>query len=643
MGRRSLSAIVAAVGVVALLLPQAAQVASAGSKPGNNRKVWRNVSVPFSSTFQIPKGTTLVKASAKVAGGSGVGVALTNADTLRPRCYAVLTKTWSSSITGSNSCDALTAVDRPGAIWKIDVTGGATTATSVTVEFVKGKVRGQAGKLNLNKLSMPQFKMSETKDFMLESFDGTLLHAEITRPITNKKVPVVVISSPYFAGAGPYSPDLINDWGPRGYAILSVDVRGFNQSAGCVEVWGPNEQQDQKAIVEWAAKQPWSDGRVAMVGKSYVGTTPLEGAVMAPKALKAVIAIAPVASAYDDWHFGGVPNGEQVLSPLVGYQALEGANPDPGLSDPLASILNSANGLCDPTLSVRASDPRAIYDNFYVERDFGARAKDIKAAVLYSHGYEDSNVKIAVANEFLNELKTPHLGLFGHWDHIWPPRADSEVLFLAWIDQYLKGKDIGLARLPNALVENNLGRERGFESWPTPKAKRKELHLDFGGNALTDKATAGQGQLLLESAGTGAAVGGVESVMRFEQKLKKSLELGGVAKLAIKGTLAGAENGHVAAFLYDSTGATEELITFGMFNLAHRNGHDKYEPVTPTETIKAELQFLTNNHVFKAGHTLVLEVRAARPTDFGAVSPSETGVLTLESGANATRLIAPTL
>ena len=76
---------------------------------------------------------------------------------------------------------------------------------------------------------------------------------------------------------------------------------------------------------------------------------------------------------------------------------------------------------------------------------------------MYVHGYEDANVKIAVADEFFNRLEVPKLGIFGHWDHIWPPRPEAEVLFLAWIDQYLQGRNIGLSRLPNALVENNLG------------------------------------------------------------------------------------------------------------------------------------------------------------------------------------------
>jgi predicted acyl esterase/uncharacterized membrane protein len=636
--------LIASIALLATLLPQLASVATAGgaaSKSSNESgKVWKDVPLPFTTEFKVPKGVTEVKASAQVAAGATVSVSLFNADTGRPRCYPVIVKTWTSSHTGAGSCDALTAVDRPGETWRLNVTGG-TSASSVTLRFVKGKVTGPASKLNLNKLSMPQYKMGPTKDFMFESFDGTLLHTEITRPVTKKKVPTVIVSSPYFAGEGPYSPDLVNDWGPRGYAILNIDVRGFNESKGCVEVWGPNEQKDQKAIVEWAAKQPWSDGRVALVGKSYVGTTTLEGAVEAPKALKAIIAIAPVASAYEDWHYGGVPNGEQVASPLAGYQVLEGSTPDGSGVD---AIENAANGMCDPTLSARASDPRAIYDNFYKERDFSARAKDIKAAVMYVHGYEDQNVKISVADEFFNAVRSPKLGLFGHWDHIWPPRPDAEVFFLAWLDQYLKGKNIGLGRLPNALVENNNEKTRGFEQWPTPKAKTKNMYLDFDKSSLADVAKEGSAQLLLDSTGARSVSGNVNTELSFARKLKSPFELAGTPRLSVKGTLAGAENGYLAAYLFDEAGETSELISFGMFNIAHRNGHDKYEPVTPTETLKFDLRLLTTDHVFKKGHTLRLEVRAARPaTDSSLSHPSEPGILTIESGPKGTRLLAPSL
>ena len=644
----------AAIAGLALLvaLPQPSTAGAAQSK-GAKRRVWRNVDLPFTTSFRLPKGVSLVRAVARVDRNSTAEVSLTNMDTTRPRCYPVVIKTWSSSRTGKGVCEALTATDKPGAMWQLTVdsggqsqqigplvtTGtGADRAKSITLRFVKGPVKGFAGRLNLNRLSMPRFNMGETKDLFIRSFDGTRLHAELTRPKTDRKVPTIVVSSPYFAGAGPYSPDLINDWGPRGYAILNVDVRGYNLSGGCVEVWSYNEQRDQKEIIDWVAKQPWSNDHVGMIGKSYVGTTPLEAAVQAPKALDAIIAVAPVVSAYDDWHFGGVSNGEQLLSP-VAYQGVEGTQPAPGWSDPAATVINAANGFCDPTLAARASDPRAIYDAFYKERDFAARAKKIDAAVLYTHGYEDSNVKINVANEFLNRLRTPHLGIFGHWDHIWAPRPDTEVLLLAWMDQYVKGKNLGLERLPNAIVENNLGKERGFAKWPTPTARKVDLHLNFNKNQIGGRPKRTETHLVLDSSGASGDAG----VVRLTQRVRKNFEVGGTAQLALKGTLRGSTNGHVAALLYDKSKNRRELITFGMFNLAHRKGHDRYEPVLPTDTIRARLPFLTNDHVFKKGHTLVLEIRAAQPFDSSAVSPSEPGVLTLESGKDATRLIAPRL
>lgn len=627
-------AVVTALTVAMGIISGLPSVSAAGKGPKKN---FENVSLPFSTTFRVPRGVSLVRAIATVEGDTPVSVSLFNADTQRPRCYPVVVKTWNSEIENKGVCEALTALDRPGTLWRMDVDSSASTG-SIRLQFVKGPERGFAGRLNLDKLSMPQHKMGPTKDFMLESFDGTNLHAELTRPKTSKKVPTIIISSPYFAGAGPYSPDLVNDWGPRGYAILNVDVRGYNESEGCVEVWSKNEQRDQKAIVDWVAKQKWSDGHVGFMGKSYVGTTPIEAATMAPKNLDAIIAVAPVVNTYEDWHFGGVPNGEQTASPLS-YQAVYGASP--AGAAPQDRVVNAGNGFCDPALAARASDPRGIYDSFYKERDFAAKADKVKAAVMYTHGYEDANVKIAVADKFFNDLDVPHLGLFGHWDHIWPPRPDAEVLFLAWVDQYVKGKNLGLAKLPNAIVENNVGRERGLAKWPTPAAKKKDVNIDFEAGKLGGKAKKGSGQLLLDSTGATGPTGA--SVLRVEQKLTRSFELGGTAKLPLKATLTGAENGHVAAFLFDKKGESEELITYGMFNLAHRNGHDTYEPVTPGETIKAQLPFLTTDHVFKKGHSIVLEIRAAQPTDSAAVSPSEPGILTLETGAKATRLVAPKL
>ena len=66
----------------------------------------------------------------------------------------------------------------------------------------------------------------------------------------------------------------------------------------------------------------------------------------------------------------------------------------------------------------------AVYDAFYEERNFSARAADVRVPVLYTQGFEDSNVKSAMITHWFNALAVPKLGLFGHWVHQHPVRAD---------------------------------------------------------------------------------------------------------------------------------------------------------------------------------------------------------------------------
>jgi len=604
------------------------------------RLSFKDVKLPFVTNVTLPPGATLVRATGHVAKDAGLTVTMANAETGRRRCNPPHVTSWNTPRTGDFSCIGMTAVDPPGAKWKISVLPGTVAAATpldepatqiaslVTIDLVAAPLEGPAAQLDLSKLSMATMKTTKTQDLTITSFDGTKLHAQLTRPETTEKVPTIIISSPYHVLGTIYEKDMVNDWAPRGYAILTADVRGFARSGGCVEVWSVNEQKDQKELVDWAAKQDWSDGNVGFYGQSYVGTTPTEAAVQAPDALKAIIIVAPVIDTYYDWHFGGVPNGEDMLSP-VSYQLLTAETGSLSPNDPIASAQQIPSGICDPTLTARANDPRAVYDDFYKERNFSARVKDVKAAVLYTHGYEDVNVKDVVGTYFFNGLTSPHLGLFGHWIHQHPPRADQETLFLAWMDQYVKGKPMGFEKVKSAQVLGNDGTVRALDDWPTATATPTRV-LDIKGTLGLDSAGA-SAQLPLAAP--------VPTLLHQEKKIDSPLELVGPASIALKATLQGAENGYLAAYLYDKGPDGSVLVTFGMANLAHRHGHDKYEPVMPGEVVTMDMPFLTTDHTFAAGHTLVLEVRGARVTDWELVKPGEAAIVTLDGS----QLVLPTL
>lgn len=134
--------------------------------------------------------------------------------------------------------------------------------------------------------------------------------------------------------------------------------------------------------------------------------------------------------------------------------------------------------------------------------------------MLYTHGFEDTNVKNAVGIPFFNDLKSPHLGLFGHWVHQHPPRADTEVLFLGWMDQDVKGKKLGFERLAQALVVNDEAAEHELDGWPSRQARSVDLYPDFSSGTLATRAAKGNGQVILEP--TGAANSTPEDLIRLE-------------------------------------------------------------------------------------------------------------------------------
>jgi len=107
----------------------------------------------------------------------------------------------------------------------------------------------------------------------------------------------------------PYTADSIHPWAAhfaaRGFAFLAVNSRGRGGSTGTFRPFR-DDARDGHHAVEWAAKQPWCDGRVVMSGGSYAGFTQWAAASQNPRGLAA---IAPIASAYPNWDFprmGGI-------------------------------------------------------------------------------------------------------------------------------------------------------------------------------------------------------------------------------------------------------------------------------------------------------------------------------------------------
>jgi putative CocE/NonD family hydrolase len=124
------------------------------------------------------------------------------------------------------------------------------------------------------------------RDVPVPMHDGTILRADIYRPDTSSRFPVLLQRTPYGKGFSETSYALIA--AERDYAVVIQDTRGrwASEGDGYPFIY---EKADGYDTIAWVANQSWSNGKVGMFGGSYVGYTQYAAAVSQHPALKTII------------------------------------------------------------------------------------------------------------------------------------------------------------------------------------------------------------------------------------------------------------------------------------------------------------------------------------------------------------------
>ncbi|MCC5858504.1 MAG: CocE/NonD family hydrolase [Ectothiorhodospiraceae bacterium] len=136
--------------------------------------------------------------------------------------------------------------------------------------------------------------------------DGMRLVADVYRPDGVGQYPTIIQRTPYSKEYTPivnYALDVLRA-ANAGYAVIVQDTRGRFASEGSFTPF-QDEAADGADTVDWAARQPWSNGRVGMAGGSYVGATQWLAATQAPTALRAIAPMVTPDQYYDGWVYRG--------------------------------------------------------------------------------------------------------------------------------------------------------------------------------------------------------------------------------------------------------------------------------------------------------------------------------------------------
>lgn len=370
------------------------------------------------------------------------------------------------------------------------------------------------------------------RDVPVAMRDGVRLATDVYRPAASGRRPVLVHRTPYnkddwwVVGTLMFTPfDAVE----RGYAVVVQDTRGRFKSEG---EWVPFfvEGPDGYDAIEWAAAQPWSNGRVGIYGSSYNGVTALQAAVAAPPHLQACAAYMTGVNYHNGWVYNGgaFELGFNLWWAL--HQAWDTAG-RLGLAEPeLAEVVGRlARGVTEPWEAIRHLPLRdhplfpdrvapyfdewlahPAYDAYWKQIDVAARAAEITAPVLHISGWYDGFLRGHLElNECLKahpdaSVRENHRLVIGPWEHMsylgvrksatgereFGPIAVSgpttaRDLCFQWFDRWVAEKRSALsnaARVRYFVMGDNAWREA--ETWPPPHAT-VPYHLRSGGHANT--------------------------------------------------------------------------------------------------------------------------------------------------------------
>jgi len=373
--------------------------------------------------------------------------------------------------------------------------------------------------------------------------DGVLLATEVYLPSdAAEPLPVILQRTPYnrsppaTQGSNCNNAQFITLAG-QGYAVLNQDARGRYRSQGIMNAMH-QEANDGYDAIEWAAVQPWSNGKVGTLGGSYVGLTQWQPAIHAPPHLVAIAPSVTASDYHDNWTYVNAVfdlwfaqswmvvtfGAEQLMRNLEG----SGLPPDQVQQQtedwiaqanrdiltnwvwqlPLTSfdVFRSGDEPLAPYYYNWLGHPS--YDDFWAELDVETRYQDVIVPALNFGAWYDifqlgtvRNFQAMRSEGGTDDARVGtklvmnccgHAGTSGAVN--WGPARTDANLMTRFFDRYLKGIDNGYEREPAVQMDILVPPDTGTDGdsflltaneFPLPGTQMTRFDLRSGGDANT--------------------------------------------------------------------------------------------------------------------------------------------------------------
>lgn len=493
--------------------------------------------------------------------------------------------------------------------------------------------------------------------------DGAVLRADVFRPEDAGAYPVILSHGVYAKGlpfngpiyrmqwdkllakdptvlegsTGKYQAWEVTDperWVPHGYAVVRIDSRGAGWSPGVLWPRAPLEYDDIAESVEWAAAQPWSDGRVGVMGISYYAVMAWAAAARRPQHLAAFIAWEGFNDPYRDaYYHGGILSEftkrwqERQINPVqYGQGSRAPVNPNTGQSVAGPVDLPEEELAANRVESFPEIKAHPFYDEWH--RDRSIDLEEISVPFLSAANWGGQGIHPrGNFNGFVragSDQKWLEAHGDTHWTHFYS--AYGRDLQKRFFDHFLKGLDNGFDRTPR--VQLNIRRPgerfewRGEDEWPLARTSWTELYLHP--DLTLSETAASPGSLDYEVMGEGLHF----STAPFEEETEITGPLS--AKLFISSTTTDADL-FLIVQVFDPDGVE---VTFegstdpntpignGWLRASHRaldpdlslpwqpyHPHDRADPLQPGAIYELDVEIVPTCIVVPPGYRLGLWVR----------------------------------
>jgi putative CocE/NonD family hydrolase len=329
--------------------------------------------------------------------------------------------------------------------------------------------------------------------------DGARLAYSLHLPQEHGRFPVLIRYHPYIGGGmvierGVPGAGATAEFLRNGYASLTVGMRGTGCSSGEFTLLSDEHGQDGAELVEWAATQPWSTGKVGLWGNSFSGMAPYLAGAQQPPHLAAMAVGAASGDGYRDTIYpGGMFNAAQFAQwtftkqPWISTLSIENRL---AAGDEECREFAAGRG---PTRTYEWVASHPLRDEWWEGQSLVRRAENTVAPTMVVNGWQDQQIGSLAALDLYRALQGPKRLLVGNGPHGFYNTPPVLAEILRWFDHWLKGETNGVDTEPAVTVlfeaaarGGEPGWRQSFDDWP-PDVEEEVLYLTAEDNLVFER------------------------------------------------------------------------------------------------------------------------------------------------------------